>query len=309
MGKVIFDSAHFEGDADFAFTEFSDEVSFEKEVRFDKHVTFGGARFLKKVSFQNALFLGETYFGYTRFSEVNFSYARFFDRTFFDGDENNRVFSEHHHTSMVSVLFQKPDQVLFRIVNLTKCSLINTDLSKVELTDVKWSYKRTSLDKRKVIYDEISTESNKNYPLIEKVYCQLKKNYEDRGNYAEAGNFHYGEMEMRRLAYKSVFRFISLTACYKYLSGYCEKYWRALFWLAVFLILFSGSYLAAGIKLQAGSSGSSPVIWYPLTLNPAALFTTQFWQNFSYSMLHTFEAATFQKDRTFTTVNQPGRFL
>lgn len=34
--------------------------------------------------------------------------------------------------------------------------------------------------------------------LIENLYQQLKANYEDKHNYGEAGDFHIGEMEMRR---------------------------------------------------------------------------------------------------------------
>jgi uncharacterized protein YjbI with pentapeptide repeats len=309
FGKVYFDSAHFEDSADFAFTEFEDEASFSNKIRFAKHIGFGGAIFHKKVSFENALFQGETYFGYTRFvSEAIFSYARFFERTFFDGAEENRLFSDNHPMSMISVLFQKPQETHFRIVNLSRCLLTNTDLSSVELTDIKWA-KRGLLDKRKAVYDEIAGDSRKNYPLIEKVYRQLKKNYENRGSYGDAGDFHYGEMEMRRLAHQGIFKYISLTALYKYLSGYGEKYWRAFFWLGIFFILFASSYLITGIKASSENANSSVVMIYNFTFQFSNLFTSSFWQDFSRSLLHAFEVATFQRNRMFMPVSTSGRFL
>jgi len=310
FGNVCFDSAQFEGEADFAFTEFHDDASFDRRVRFSRHVGFGASTFHKKASFENALFEGETYFGYTRFLvEAKFSYSRFFERTFFDGEEKNRVFSDTQPTLMISVLFQKPQDTLFRIVNLSRCSFINTDLSSVELTDIKWSIKRGLLDTRKVIFDEISDDPNKNYPLIEKVYRQLKKNYKDRGNYGEAGDFHYGEMEMRRLSHCGFFKYLSLTALYKYLSGYGEKYWRAFFWLAVFLVSFAGSYLITGIEMQSKDANLSVVIIYKFTFQPSTLLTSAFWKDFSSSLLHTFEVATFQRDRMLTPLSTSGKFL
>ena len=43
-------------------------------------------------------------------------------------------------------------------------------------------------------------EEQSNYTLVAELYQQLKKNYDDKRDYWTAGDFHYGEMEMKRLA-------------------------------------------------------------------------------------------------------------
>lgn len=305
----MFDLATFSQRAYFPRAKFQASVSFSKTI-FGGKATFGNAEFHKKASFENARFLKETYFGYARFfDEAVFNYSRFLGTTFFDGEDKNRVFSGNHPTWMISVFFQKPEETLFRTVDLSKCSLINTDLSKVELTDVKWAVKRTLLDIRKVAYDEISSESKKMHSLIEKVYRQLKKNYEHRGSYGEAGDFYYGEMEMRRLSHRGIFKYVSFTAFYKYLSGYGEKYWRAFFWLLCFMVMFTASYLLVGLKLQTPELSSPATFVYKPSLNFKVFLDSQFWQDFFRSFFHALEVATFRNEKTFLVFSISGQFL
>lgn len=308
FGKVTFENARFLERSYFARSVFHDEITF-KEAVFEAKAVFGNTRFLAKASFENARFQKETYFGYCSFSEANFYAARFVERTFFDGDQNNRVFSADHPTYLVSVLFQKPEEVMFRTVSLAMCSLINTDLSKVELTDIQWFTKRGWLDQRKVIYDEISNDPNKNYQLVEKACRQLKKNYEDRGSYGEAGDFHYGEMEMRRLSQKGIRRIISLTSFYKYLSCYGENYWRAFFWLVIFLSLFSMGYFLSGLSSRFTVDGVAKVIDYDFSSDLTTLFQCKLWQDYLDCVVYSLEVATFQRERSYTPLSPLGKFM
>src|SRR3990172_8346987 len=116
-------------------------------------------------------------------------------------------------------------------------------------------------------------------------------------------------MEMRRLSHRGVFKCVSLTAFYKYLSGYGEKYWRAFFWLGIFLVLFAANYLLTGIEQQSGHAKVTKVIIYNLAFQPSTFLTGSFWNDYFSSLLHTFEVATFQRDRTFSPVSMSGRFL
>jgi len=247
--------------------------------------------------------------GYAQFSEAIFNYSKFAKRTYFDGPDKEKLFSKTFQTHFISVEFQKPEDVLFRMVNLSKCFLVNTDLSKVELTGVEWYTKKGLFFTRKAVYDEVSGEKDKNYQLIEKLYRQLKKNFEGRGSYGEAGDFHYGEMEMRRLSHRWFFRYLSLTSLYKILSGYGEKYWLALFWLFLFLLFFSLAYLVIGMKLQTAKVVEMRIIQYSPALSFHIFLDHNFWWDYYQSLIHSLEIATFQRDKAFVPISTTGRLF
>lgn len=239
LGKANFKNAVFFGEADFRNVEFAGRAYFVK------------AKFIKIADFRWARFSEEADFWHAQFStEANFNGAQFADRVVFDGDyeEGKEIFSENHLTSFAYVIFKKPARVEFRRAKLRQCCFINTDISKADFTEVKWKIKKGVLTQRRIVYDETAVKEKKNYETVEKVYRQLKKNYEDRGSYGEAGDFHYGEMEMLRLSQKGIIKYISLTSFYKYLSGYGERWWLALIWLifAIFLF-FPVLYLKSGL--------------------------------------------------------------
>jgi hypothetical protein len=131
------------------------------------------------------------------------------------------------------------------------------------------------------VRDEHYAKTAGDYRLVEKLYRQLRKNYEGKGAYAEAGDFHYGEMEMRRLAQPAALRHISLAALYKYLSGYGEQHGLALFWL-----LFAVFVLFPALYLLAGAFGE-----------PAG------------AVLHSLEISTFLKPESAAPVPMAGRFV
>ncbi|MCH8209513.1 MAG: hypothetical protein IIA62_10750, partial [Nitrospinae bacterium] len=53
--------------------------------------------------------------------------------------------------------------------------------------------------------DLVSEEDDKRifdniyFSQVEILYRQLKTNFENQGDYARAGDFHYGELEMKRM--------------------------------------------------------------------------------------------------------------
>ncbi len=80
-----------------------------------------------------------------------------------------------------------------------------------------------------------SQRENRSFERLEWLYRQLKDNYEKRRDFPQAGEFYYGEMEMKRLSrWYRRFTPFSLTTLYWALSGYGERTFRA---LAVFVIL------------------------------------------------------------------------
>ncbi|MBI3587383.1 MAG: pentapeptide repeat-containing protein [Ignavibacteriales bacterium] len=294
--EAFFNKAHFHNKVDFTWSQFKNGANFIQTrfhgtvdfrwAQFQDDTIFALAQFHDSVSFVKAKFHKNVDFQETQFSTVVFSDSQFQASARFIGNKENRIFSNMHHADIRSVNFQKPDQVVFQTVDLSKCSIINTDLSKVELTDVIWPIKGISFHfySRNVVYDEIAENlKDKNYPLIEKVYRDLKKNYENRGSYGEAGDFHYGEMEMRRLSQKKFFQYVSLTSFYKYLSGYGEKHWRAIFWLVFFLLIYLGIYRLIEYNSQP------------------------FWESLGKSAFHTLEVVTFQSDRLYAPATPWGR--
>ena len=180
-------------------------------------------------------------------------------------------------------VFGKPEESEFGEVGLERCLFAGCDVSKVDFTDVRWDRLPTLflLGGRRAVRDEHYANTVGGYRLVEKLYRQLRKNYESKGAYAEAGDFHYGEMEMRRLAQPVVLRHVSLTALYKYLSGYGEQHGLALFWLLFFVfVLFPALYLLVGAFGE-----------------PAG------------AVLHSLEISTFLKPESAAAVPMAGRFV
>jgi hypothetical protein len=101
----------------------------------------------------------------------------------------------------------------------------------------------------------------RNYRLIAELYQRLKTNYDSRCDYWTAGDFHYGEMEMKRLASRRRSRLLrwlhshaGLVAWYKYASEYGESYVRPSLWLSLVLLLFTVLYPAVGLRTDTNPS-------------------------------------------------------
>jgi hypothetical protein len=86
---------------------------------------------------------------------------------------------------------------------------------------------------------------------IEELYRQLKQNYEDRRDFAIAGEFHFSEKLMKTKRLKlSGFKYSFLLRVCRILSGYNERIMLPLIWLLGVTFLFSGFYLCTGLQLK-----------------------------------------------------------
>jgi uncharacterized protein YjbI with pentapeptide repeats len=268
--RADFREATFRGDAYFwgeAFEELADftKVTFEGKADFTdivfKDARFLGAVFQKDASFEGATFKGRSDFsGVTFMGLITFNSATFEDALIVDQESKDEIFSEKV-VDFRSVRFLKPEMVRFRKVKLSKFRFLETDLRKVEFVSVSWEKRKRSKRamKRKYrgvnwIYDEIEPGPQQkekfDYLLIAQVYKRLRANYEENLNYAEAGDFHIGEMECKRKSYKTwLGRNIGLTALYKYVSNYGEGYRRNFyFWILPILLLFPILFMYSGIE-------------------------------------------------------------
>ncbi len=303
VGEAGFTESNFAGEARFDYTKFIlgaefwgatfEQVADFSSVVFSDCAEFGSARFMKGADFSQAMFTQGPDFEETTFAEmVDFRTATFKERVEFRGtifrEDGSAlpgpVFSQAH--------FAKPELALFYNTCLGQALFHNCDVSRFVFSSVRW--RRRSNGKSMVLEDDVELDlsqevngalctqegdaDDRNYGLIAELYQQLKKNYDDKRDYWTAGDFHYGEMEMKRLATpqpnrlsrwlknmgltgarfevfrRSWHRHVGLAALYKYASEYGESYNVPLLWLAGFLLLFMSLYPVLGLHpaLKAG---------------------------------------------------------
>ncbi len=278
-------SATFNKEADFGgatFLEWAgfDGATFREQAyfggcTFTKEVFFDGATFMKGVDFRGATFIKETDFSGATFTErASFRGATFSGKTLFAGTlqdisgealETNYIFAGTE-VDFRQVVINPLDAITFLGADLTKCQFLDTDLRKVQLVDVTWPRKGRGT----IVYDEMalvkSAEgSARPWPQIERLYRELKQNYEDRRDYERAGDFHYGEKEMRRQNPETARGLRFFLTLYWLFSGYGERYLRPLLWAGLLFVGSTIGYMWWGLRLK---DGSSSLAWTYPWINP-----------------------------------------
>jgi hypothetical protein len=254
------------------------------EAKFRENAVFSSATFAREALFVLASFEGTADFRGTRFQER----ATFFE-TVFRNDataEAGPIFS--------LARFERPELVTFSGTYLGQALFHSCDVSKFAFSVVRW---RDRENGKSMVFEELvdlqhtyamlvappkDSLDKLNYRLIAELYQQLKKNYDDKRDYWTAGDFHYGEMEMKRLATPQpnfltrwlkrrgiagkrfdAFRrwwhqYVGLAALYKYASEYGESYGRPALWLALLLVVFTLVYPLVGLRPSAKSASEVP---------------------------------------------------
>jgi uncharacterized protein YjbI with pentapeptide repeats len=267
-----FMDANFAGRADFSSTEFA------------RNVSFSGAILAGDAVFQ-CIFRGTIIFERTRFAAlVDYRQAHFFGAVVFrevDFRRDPRGRDFEPGPVFANTKFAKPEDVTFYATYLGQALFHLCDVSRVNFSAVTWRGRKRN-GKRSVFEEVVNLSvpfaealmpaedslDQRNYVLIAELYQQLKRNYDDRRDYWTAGDFHYGEMEMKRLAShrKNHFlrwlkRRLGLVAWYKYASEYGESYRRPAWLLVLVLLTFGILYPVAGLRYQ--SPGESPAASAP----------------------------------------------
>ncbi len=225
-------------------------------ARFTGRAHFGAAEFTNAY-YDSATFAQEARFSATIFDEfADFQHAIFEGTTDFDRTEFRRRGGSHIGVAFCFARFSHPDAVVFNKTWLGNAVLVNTDVTKITLSAVEW---RRRKDKRRMLFEEevdlsaarplkpsAGTFDERNFILISEVYQQLKKSYDDRRDFSTAGDFHFGEIEMKRQHSDCLnpigrwfHRCLSLVAWYRYASCYGESYVRPSIWLAAVVVLFT----------------------------------------------------------------------
>ena len=291
--KATFLGATFGEGAGFFGTTFGNGADFVMAT-FGKSTTLGGTKFAEEAMFIGATFgEGANFWGTTFGNGASFSGTTFEGAVVFQGlrkpigsreeredigVEVERVVIEIGSSAGEKILifagevdfrevtFEVPDKVIFQHVNLSQARFLETIVDKVQFVDVDELWPRHPTENRKCVYDEIAHDdengNKKNYSLIARLYRQLKKNYEEQRAYPEAGDFHYGEMEMTlRMHQEKKERFSwMLTGAYKFLSGYGEKPGLAFVWVGVVLLTPALVYFVEKLVLAPGSGIVSSIV-------------------------------------------------
>ena len=221
---------------------------------FAKVVRFGRAKFLVSAAFRETVFRGDEKLE-GRLKKLGLEPEPETDDTL-----HGPVFSLAQFSHPEAIVFYKTylGQALFHNCDVSRSDLFFGRLGASASAAAKaWSWRSRSASSRTVasaLRPGPDNHDERDYRLIAELYQQLKKNYDDRKDYWTAGDFHYGEMEMKRLhsrrkhpCLRWLHRKLGLVAWYKYASAYGESYLRPLPWLAGVLVLFALLYPLAGL--------------------------------------------------------------
>lgn len=307
---VRFYRSTFKQSASFQGTKFMQTADFIA-VTFAQNTNFSAATFTQMVSFARAQFLGPAEFRRTHFRQ---------DREALPGP----IFS--------LARFSKPDAVIFYRTYLGQALFHNCDISKLNFSSVEWRRRKGS--RKRMVFEEVvnleapgdlkparDRPDERDYGLIAELYQQLKKNYDERKDYWTAGDFHYGELEMKRLASRrrnEVLRWfvqhLRLVAWYKYASHYGESYVRPGLWFFAVLLLFALLYPVVGLRYDPAKDhtgkGPSPdaiVLSYADPKQPNVGPIEARLRLFGSSLLTSLEIAAFQKEPAYQPVYPWGR--
>ena len=291
-----FQGTEFSQKASFYRAVFEESVSFE-DSRFEGNAGFVEATFQEggdftdtdicRADFSQAKFNGDTVFygafeptGKSSFEHACFDEAQVQGSLLIVGKGQARRPFETGSASFQSVNQGAGATLRFRHADLSRCRFRNTNLLNPEFVGVKW-YDEAGQEgwvsgewfDRVGLYDEIAARNNEpspesrvqeqedvSWPEIERLYRQLKKNYEERGDFPRAGDFHIGEKEARRRNEKRWGPWFLLTA-YRYLSIYGERPLPAFIWIVALIVGCALGYVLMDASTGAMTLSSIRVDW------------------------------------------------
>lgn len=325
--SAVFGGAVFEDETDFSYARFTSAdfteadfhtitdfsaAEFEKFARFVavgfiEDVYFSRTEFREGVSFLRAEFTGNAHFGGAKFCGItNLSRVMFSKRgSFLSAREEGKIcqmfeFAQNEgYLDFTNVLIEPSGSLFFSDSDLRKARFLGTDVRKIEFVGETWpvitwpeiSWLPNLLrTKREAVYDEIVSKEHPGaatYPHMAQLYRRLKHNYEDEKNYARAGDFHYGEKQMRRWGENRASLRILLTL-YWAVSGYGERFLLPLLWTILLFLTSTTAYLHWNLLKIHGTS------------------TIVDWSGFSEAFLYSLRVMTLLKPTNFEPVGLPG---
>ena len=303
--KADFTLATFTQEASFNLAKFTQEAKF-RVARFTQRADFSGAKLEKEADFRLAAFGTDAWFQETKFRNDDQGIGPIFSRA----------------------RFEKPERVEFYQTYLGQALFHNCDVSKFVFSNVEWRKRKNG---QRMVFEEVvsledeATEALKppegsaderDYGLIAELYQQLKKNFDERRDYWTAGDFHYGEMEMKRLSsrrHNRVLRWLKqtlgLTALYKHASEYGESYKRPAAWVGIFLLLFMLAYPDVGLQRNDVIPTPTSEIHYKNFFQFLEEHPKGAWAFFGHSLMTALSVMALQRELEYQPVYPWGRPL
>ena len=255
--RTDFSRAKFSGTPETVFIgaqfDSSKETTFREAQFSGLRTDFSDARFSGECTdFSRAQFssTAETEFKDVQFSaeETSFSQATFKEKVAFVGKKKT-VFDTRSWVWFEHARIDKPELLTFNTVLLRPGWFVNTDVRKVDFTDVKWHGVTDAPEGN--LKKEIEALENHGvgspYTRLAQACQRIAANAEENHNYLHASEFNYWAMDARRKRQRaSAFAPWRLIWWYWALSGYGERTWRSATWLLAILVGFALLYLLVG---------------------------------------------------------------
>lgn len=236
--NVYFPSCVFTNYANFRSAIFSHDEN-------PRHETSLQALFSDAIFYSEADFRGATFFGLADFKKSHFS-----DFLMFCPRENDQmgiyrgVFK--NGLNFRSVVLGASEKVVFKRTNLSKARFLNIVFDTPIFEDVIWPSLPGKI-KRKCAYDEIENAEN-DKSSMETLYRKIKMIYEKKADYEPAGDFHIGEMKMKKSQKgKRDFDWWLLSG-YSLVSYYGERWLLPLLWMIVLFSLYAVLLMFGGFR-------------------------------------------------------------
>jgi uncharacterized protein YjbI with pentapeptide repeats len=330
--NASFWGANFTRDAYFWGATFTQDAEFRRTT-FKQDANFNDATFTQDANFFKATFTQVANFVNTRFrGTADWRGSRFLDQAEFRGTKFEPMVEGAPSAVFALAKFSKPGEVVFENVDLSRALFHNCDVSQVWfISPVEWARRpnkrglavfEETIDLKQQSTKGLQREGRRDYQAVTQVYQQLKKNYDSRLDYWTANEFHFGEMEMKRLAGPtdgSLLRLrqwwhrkSSFVACYKYVSDYGNSYGWPLFWLFATLLAATLLFPITGLELKQAISASSASVTYSSVWDRQNSWTNNFWTEaklIGKSGITAIDTATFQRTPEYTPVYPRGRVL
>lgn len=351
--EVTFVMAHFAQEAGFYNASFAADATFSS-VKFEGKAVFSRAVFHKKANFGNASFFQEAFFPVATFEqEADFMWANFTLNVDFEHATFKKAVSFHEAVFHAGVEFREtqfrndgealpgpifslaqfmaPEAAVFYRTYLGQALFYTCDVSRLTFSSVHWRKRpngkyqlfEESVDLKE--FADLQHEADeRDYQLIAETYQQLKKNYDGRMDYWTAGDFHYGEMEMKRLhsprknkAARWLHRNLGLVAWYRYASEYGESYVRPLLALLAVLALFTLLFPIPGMVFTKADNPNTPPAFPVLNYGDFPAYIHAYkgptWIGllafFGHSLMTALSVAGFQKELIYQPAYPWGRAL
>jgi uncharacterized protein YjbI with pentapeptide repeats len=245
-------------EADFGRARFECEADFIGAT-FAQRADFSGTSFSGETSFNNAVFSTSGRFFKSTFDDVTFTNTKFerdanFEQTAFSGCADFTRTEFRGWTRFIKISKKMPwygifrytlfgDNVTIQEVDLSRCSFLHSEIDKVDFRHCHFGEEKEyflgfiPISRKNVLCDETTAKTNLDYDMTSRVYRDLVKNFDEKGDRYMAIDLFYGEMECRRKQMGRWGRSFSVHALSRQITGYGVRFARSAFFIGMLILV------------------------------------------------------------------------